>query len=171
MSERTCPWCSATASDGATACPECGAALAQRETIGDITIPGVTSVAPSLQAYGARPLRLRPPSPSQGVAAGVIAAAALGGPVGLAALGGIAAVAATEYRSAGGDDSGPVDLDGVGRPSEAALMVLAGLESAPQGHDTAAAGGPAVAGAESSSRPDSIPIVPEHDPWWDLPGS
>ena len=50
------------------AAPSCGAALAQRESIGDLRIPGLTSVDPALEDFDKRPLHLRGPSPSQGMA-------------------------------------------------------------------------------------------------------
>jgi len=129
-SGRPCPWCSALASPEATQCPACGAALAQRESIGDLVIPGVTTVDPALQAYASQPLRIPGSSRSQGIAGGaVVAAAAAGGPLGLVALGGLAAVAASEYLGAGRGMSGAaVDGTDVGRPSEAVLQALKRLD-------------------------------------------
>lgn len=129
-SGRHCPWCSALASPEATQCPACGAALAQRESIGDLVIPGVTTVDPALQAYAAQPLRIPGSSPSQGIAGGaVVAAAAVGGPLGLAALGGLAAVAASEYLGAGRGTSGAtIDVKDVGRPSDAVLQAARRLD-------------------------------------------
>ena len=43
-----CPWCATPAAEGATRCSSCGAALAQRESIGDLVIPGLTAVDPAL---------------------------------------------------------------------------------------------------------------------------
>lgn len=132
---QTCPWCSASALADATQCPACGAALAQRESIGDLVIPGVTSVDPGLQAYAAQPVHIPGPNPSQGMAAGgVAAAAALGGPLGLAAaLGGLAALAAVEYQGAESRSGGPaVKPDAVGQPSEAALLALERLGQVPK---------------------------------------
>jgi len=126
---RQCPWCSAAATAEATHCGACGAALAQRESIGDLVVPGVTTVDPALQAIANQPLRLRGASPTQSMASGAIAAAVAGGPVGLAALGGLAAVATTEYLGAGRGGSGaPADLGAVGRPSEAVLQAVERLE-------------------------------------------
>jgi RNA polymerase subunit RPABC4/transcription elongation factor Spt4 len=125
---RTCPWCSAFASDEATRCPECGAALAQREDIGGLVIPGVTAIDPALQAIDGQPIHLRGPSPSQGMANGVMVAAVMGGPVGLAIVGGIAASAAVEYMSAGRGGSRSQDLEDVGRPSPSTLLALERLE-------------------------------------------
>ena len=127
---RSCPWCSALASAEATPPGACGAALAQRTTIGDLVIPGMTTVDPALQAYAAQPLRIPGSSPTQGIAGGAfMAATAAGGPLGLAALGGLAAVAAAEYlgasRGMAGDAIDPTD---VGRPSEAVLQALKRLD-------------------------------------------
>ena len=65
---RTCPWCSAAAAADATTCATCGAALAQRETIGDLQIAGLTSVDPALLDADSRPFHLTGPSPTHGVA-------------------------------------------------------------------------------------------------------
>lgn len=127
---RACPWCSAAASESETSCHACGAALAQRESIGDLVIPGVTTVDPGLQAYADQPMRMSRPSPSQGMASGVIAASTIGGPVALAAIGGLAAVGAAEYLGARRGDPGKHgDLAEIGRPSEAVLLAAEQLES------------------------------------------
>ena len=120
---RTCAWCSTpAASHEATSCASCGAALAQRESIGDLAIPGLTAVDAALQDFDKRPLHLRGPSPSQGMAPAVIVGAMAGGPIGLAAIGGVAAVAAAEYLGARRPGSGA--LEDVGRPSEIALQAI-----------------------------------------------
>jgi hypothetical protein len=159
-SRRTCPWCSATAADADTGCQSCGAALAQRESIADLQIPGVTSVDPALVAADQQPLHLTGPSPSQGVAHGAIAAAVIGGPVGLAALGGIAAVAAAEYAGARRPGLDAASLADLGKPSEAALLALEHLVS-PGGNDP----DPAPGGAG----PDAVEPAQLADPWRDLP--
>ena len=146
---RTCPWCAAPAPETATQCPACGAALAQRESIGGLVIPGVTTVDPALAAIDGRPMRLPGNSPTQGMAGGVAMAAAVGGPVALAAIGGLAAVAAAEYLGAGrGSSGGPAQLADVGRPSEVALRALENLESQETG---------------------TSPSEQQSDPWRDLP--
>jgi hypothetical protein len=123
--ERTCAWCSASAPPAATLCPACGAALAQRESLGGVMIPGVTDVHPALAAFDAQPIRMHGPSPTQGLASGAIVAAVAGGPAGLIALGGIVAVAAVEYLgSRNPDGSGPLDLESVGKLSGTAQLVL-----------------------------------------------
>ena len=121
-----CPWCATPATEGATRCTTCGAALAQRESIGDLVIPGLTSVDPALKDLDGRPIHLRGPSPSQGVASGIVVAAAAGGPVGLAILGGVGAIAATEYLGAGGKDG--QGQAHVGETSEAVLQAIARLD-------------------------------------------
>jgi ribosomal protein L40E len=125
---QTCQWCSAAAPVEATQCPSCGAALARRESIGDLVIPGVTSVDPALLDADGRPLHLPGASLSQGMAGGVMVAAMAGGPVGLAALGGLAAVGAAEYVGAGRRGGVGPDLDGLGRPSSAALELVDRLD-------------------------------------------
>ncbi len=127
---RTCPWCSAAASADATQCRSCGAALAQRDSIADLVIPGVTNVDPALSAYDAQPIRLRAASPSQGMAGGALLGAAMGGPMAVAAIGGLVAVAAAEYLGARqGERGAPIDPASVGEPSEAVRQALERLEA------------------------------------------
>ncbi|HEV2006306.1 MAG TPA: hypothetical protein VGQ85_06785 [Candidatus Limnocylindrales bacterium] len=126
---RTCAWCSAPAAAEATHCPACGAALAQRESLGGVVIPGVTDVHPALVALDAQPIRMRGPSPTQGLASGAMMAAVVGGPAGLIAIGGIVAVAAVEYLGdRNPDGTGPLDLESVGKLSGTAQMVLERIE-------------------------------------------
>lgn len=173
---RTCPWCAAAAADEAVQCATCGAALAQRETIGDLRIPGLTSVDPALEDFDKRPLHLRGPSPSQGMAPALIVGAMAGGPIGLAAIGGVAAVAAAEYigasRGAGGS---PED---VGKPSEAVLQALSRLEekggqpSAPGAKpsaDTAPGANPDTPAADGSDAAPATLAGDDRDIWRDLP--
>jgi hypothetical protein len=126
----TCPWCATPAAEGATRCSNCGAALAQRESIGDLVVPGLTAVDPALKDFDSRPLHLRGPSPTQGVASGLIVAAAAGGPIGLAIIGGVGAVAAAEYMGAGGEKG--KGHEHVGETSEAVLQALERLERGEQ---------------------------------------
>lgn len=123
---RTCPWCATPAAEDATRCSSCGAALAQRESIGDLVVPGLTAVDPALKDFDSRPLHLRGPSPTQGVASGLIVAAAAGGPIGLAIIGGVGAVAAAEYMGAGGEKG--KGHEHVGETSEAVLQALDRLQ-------------------------------------------
>jgi hypothetical protein len=124
---QTCQWCSAAAPVEATQCPSCGAALARRESIGDLVIPGVTSVRSDLLDADGRPLHIPGASNVQGMAGGAMVAAMAGGPVGLAALGGLAAVGAAEYVAARRRGDGP-DLDELGRPSSVALELANRLD-------------------------------------------
>jgi hypothetical protein len=124
----SCPWCATPAAPDATRCSSCGAALAQRESIGDLVIPGLTAVDPALQDLKDRPLHLTGPSPSHGVASSVIAAAALGGPVGLAIIGGVGAVAAAEYMGANRTGPDGVPVDQVGQASGAVLQAIEKLD-------------------------------------------
>jgi len=162
---RTCPWCSAVAAANDTQCPACGAALAQRESLAGLVIPGVTAVDPALAAFDAQPTHIKGPSPSQGMASGVIVAAAAGGPIGFAAIGGIAAVAAVEYlgaRNAG--RTGPADLESVGKPSGAALMALEKLASEGEGDNSA----PGTTVGATEATPDAAPNPADLDPWRDV---
>jgi hypothetical protein len=161
---RTCSWCSAAAPASATRCPSCGAALAQRESIGDLVIPGVTTVDPALQAIDGQPIHLRGPSPTQGMASGMMAAAVLPGPLAIAAIGGLAAVGAAEYLGAGRHAGERPAIGDIGQPSEVTLRALERLEGAESGQVALPATDPwrdltvAPAGTATSD-----------DPWRDLP--
>jgi hypothetical protein len=146
---RTCAWCSAAAPIEATTCPSCGAAMAQRESIGDLQLSGLTNVDPSLLDAAGRPLHIPGASPAQGMAGGVMLAAMAGGPVGLAAAGGLAVVGAAEYGLAGRRNAdGTLALDDLGRPSEVALRAVERLDH------------------EGSEEPAAETL----DPWRDEPG-
>jgi len=150
--ERQCPWCSARGSADMRRCPSCDAALVQRDRIGDLVIPGVTDVDPTLSQYAADPLRIPGASPSQSVAGSAIGAAAIvGGPAGLVALGGLAAVAAVEYLGAG-DAARQAAAARLGQPSEAVLQMLERIEKDEQVPET-----PPVDGPET---PDESPAQP-----------
>ena len=161
--ERSCPWCSAPATAEATTCSSCGAALAQRESLGDVRIAGLTAVDPALAAVADRPMRLAGPSPSHGVADAAVAAVVIGGPAGLAIMGGIAAVAAAEYAGAMRPGLGSPDLADVGRPSEVALKALEQVEAASRDEPEGAEAQPAGPTEEAPA-----PMA-ELDPWRDLP--
>jgi len=106
---RVCPWCSVAVLPGATHCPACGDALAQRESIDGLAIAGVTTVDPALEAYAAHPLLMPLPVPAgvgpvSNVAGTMAQQAALAAPYG------------SSLRS-----GGPVvDPSTVGEPSDAA---------------------------------------------------
>jgi len=165
---RTCAWCGTpAASPDATSCASCGAALAQRESIGDLAISGLTAVDAALQDYDKRPLHLRGPSPSQGMAPALIVGAMAGGPIGIAAIGGVAAVAAAEFL--GARRPGGQTLDEVGKPSEVAIRALEHLDAVGAGPGTGdpAGGAPADVAAEAAADPgmsiwrDLPPVAPE----------
>jgi len=163
-----CPWCATPAAADADRCTSCGAALAQRETIGELLIPGVTSVDPALQDYDKRPLHITGPSPSQGMAPALIVGAMAGGPAGLAAIGGVAAVAAVEYLGTG-RGAGSANLQDVGRPSEVVLQALGRMEDGTIDR----AGQVASTESRSSNRPlnDSAAADNRRSIWRDLPAA
>jgi hypothetical protein len=113
---RECPWCSAPVPPDATRCPACGDALAQRESIDDLPIAGVTIVDPLLQAYAAQPLRIPLPLPS-----GVDP---IGGSIDLTGMAELAALAAP----ANADAHAPVDPNTLGKPSDAARQAVERLD-------------------------------------------
>ena len=165
-SARTCAWCGTAAAPEATTCASCGAALAQRESIGDLAIPGLTAVDAALQDFDKRPLHLRGPSPSQGMAPALIVGAMAGGPIGLAAIGGVAAVAAAEYLGASRGGSAAA-LENVGKPSEVVLRALENLD-ADAGRPSDAPG-PTPAEAEDSSGAATDAADDGRSIWRDLP--
>lgn len=153
--EPTCPWCAAPAAHGATRCSACGAALAQRESLGGVRIPGLTSVDPALEDFDKRPLQLRGPSPTQGMAPAFIIGALAGGPAGLVAMGGVAALAGVEFAANQHDGTDKQELADIGRPSEVALQALQHL-----GEDEPADSAPAAA---------ELPADHGMSVWRDLP--
>lgn len=176
---RHCPWCAAPAAADATMCRECGAALAQRESIGDVRIPGLTSVDPALEEYDKRPMRLRGPSPSQGVAPALIIGAVAGGPIGLVAIGGVAAVAGAEFLANQRGGGATLNLEDVGKPSEVLLQALEQERAAETvgpatalgsilAADSAAESGPRL-GADPTTEPDAAAADGGKSIWRDLP--
>ena len=160
---RRCAWCEAAAPKEATSCPACGAALAQREDVGGLVIPGVTSVDPALAAFDARPHHLAGGSPTQSIMSSVIPAAMLGGPLAVVTLGGIATVAAAEYLGARRDGaSTPATLEAVGRASEAALRAVARLDRGETLGDPSAE--PSSAEPSSAEPPSAEPRAAEPPP-------
>lgn len=111
-----CPWCSAPVPPDATRCPACGDALAQRESIDNLAIAGVTTVDPTLQAYAAQPLHIPLPMPSS--------VDPIGGPINLTGMAELAALAAPANVGA----RAPVDPSSVGEPTEAALLAVERLD-------------------------------------------
>ena len=159
---RTCAWCATPAADDATTCSSCGAALAQRDSLGDVRIPGLTAVDPALEDYARRPMHLRGPSASQGVAPALIVGATAGGPIGAVLIGGVVSVAAAEYLGAKQPGTGGgAARDDVGKPSEVALK---GLEKAKSD-------APAVSAAPDAEpeEPDAAATDGGMSIWRDLP--
>jgi hypothetical protein len=159
---RTCAWCATPASHDATTCGSCGAALAQRESLGDVRIAGLTAVDPALEDYDKRPMHLRGPSASHGVAPALIVGATAGGPIGAVLIGGVVAVAAAEYLGAKQPGTGGAARDDVGKPSEVALQALEHAE-ATAGDAPAAKPDPEAAEADAAAADGGMSI------WRDLP--
>jgi hypothetical protein len=159
----TCPWCAATAVPGATTCSECGAALAQRESLGGVQIHGLTSVDPALVDFDKRPLHIHGPSPTQGLAPAFIVGALAGGPAGLVAMGGVAALAGVEFVASQHDGTDKRELGDVGRPSEVALQALQHLD------DESTATHATAADADAAPEPDAAAADGGMSVWRDLP--
>lgn len=177
--ERQCPWCAAAARPDDSVCSACGAALAQRESIGDVLIPGLTGLDPALEDFDKRPLHLRGPSPSQGVAPALIIGAVAGGPIGLVAIGGVAAVAGAEFLAARHGGPGSANLEDVGKPSE---VLLQALEQERTATGPATALGSMIAAdstaepepgtvAEPAEKPDAAAADDGMSIWRDLPAA
>ena len=167
VSAPQCPWCAAPVAEGASTCGACGAAVAQRESIGGIKIAGLTAVDPALEDFDKRPLHLRGPSPSQGLAPALMIGAAAGGPIGLLAIGGVAAVAGVEFLGSTRDGVDGPALEAVGKPSEVLLQALehdgdeeAGAEMAGDAEDPA---------ATARQEPDAAAADGGRSIWRDLP--
>jgi hypothetical protein len=166
---RTCAWCATPATDDATTCASCGAALAQHESLGDVRIPGLTAVDPALEDFDKRPLHLRGPSPSQGAAPALIVGAAAGGPIGAVLIGGVVAVAAAEYLGAKQPGTGAAAGD-VGKPSELALQALEKVRAASAAGAAAPGAVPAEPGQPAApSEPDAAAADGGMSIWRDLP--
>lgn len=159
----TCPWCAAPAAPDANRCSACGAALAQRESLGGVLIPGLTSVDPALMDFDQRPLHIPGPSPTQGLAPALIVGALAGGPAGLVAMGGVAGLAGVEFAASQHDGTDTQELADVGKPSEVALQALAHLDDGQLGATPAADAGERSAGPDAAAAEDGLSI------WRDLP--
>lgn len=160
---RTCPWCATPAAHDATTCATCGAALAQRESLGDVVIPGLTGLDPALEDFDKRPMHLRGPSASQGAAPALIVGAAAGGPIGAVLIGGVVAVAAAEYLGAKGPGTAGTALDQLGQPSELALQALEHADAAKPAAEPAGAAEPEAAEPDAAAADGGMSI------WRDLP--
>jgi hypothetical protein len=159
-----CPWCNEPVRPEDKTCRACGAAIAQRDDIAGLKIPGLTSVDPALEDYDKRPMHLRGPSASHAVAPALIVAAA-GGPIGLVAIGGVAAVAAAEYMGTKHGASSQTALEDIGKPHE--LLVQA-LERS-KDPTAAGAGAEIPEDATEEQEPDHAEDDGGRSIWRDLP--
>jgi hypothetical protein len=165
--ERRCPWCSTAAPADATRCASCGASLAERDSLGEMAIPGVTEVDPAVKeaermarwraknANAAKPHLLGP----VGGAAGGVFGYAIGSAIDSFVLGRVPSYAPPPR---------PID------PSETSLRVASSLDGSNATSDP---------GPEPPPRPDTFedvetmaeaaekPLAPGQleDPWTDLP--
>ncbi|MEW5991575.1 MAG: hypothetical protein AB1736_09585 [Chloroflexota bacterium] len=162
---RSCPWCSATNPPEARQCACCGAAIAQRDDLGGVVVPGVTGVDPNL--LGSPSSLASPMLRSQGTLGALNAVSQVNATLGLAA----AAAYLGQDAIKGMLGANDADLETVGRPSEAALQAIEKLER--ERDDAARASGavaPSGAGPTSTEPPAADPATPEPpDPWADLP--
>jgi testis-expressed sequence 13 family protein len=146
-----CPWCSATNTPDARTCRSCGAAIAQRDDLGGVVVPGVTGVDPNL--LGAPGSIASPVLRSQGTMGALNAVSQVNATLGLAA----AAAILGQDTVKGMLGLKDADLDAVGKPSEAALQAFERLERDAD-----------VGDARDS--PEEASKTPAPDPWSDLPG-
>ena len=150
-----CQWCSAVTPQGATHCPTCGASLAERESLGDIPIPGVTEIDPAL------PQEHDPLHTVMVVQGNSMSPNALGGRSPLNALpGGFGfglAMGAALVKGFERLAQEQPDPSLVGKPSAAALSLAKRLDGGEQA--------PSTPDEDEPSAPSSMPP----DPWVDLP--
>ncbi len=123
-----CPWCSAPAT-GSNICPNCGAVMAQRDSLGGLVIPGVTDVDSNLVPPTTTSAALHSQSVSNRIALGTTGSLASG-----VVVAGAAAVLARDALS-GTFQSGGTGQE-VGRPSDAAVAMLKRLETEPAPPET-----------------------------------
>lgn len=154
----TCPWCSATNAPEARQCANCGAAIAQRDDLGGVVVPGVTGVDPNL--LGTPSSLASPVLRSQGTLGALNAVSQVNATLGLAA----AAAVLGQDTIKGMLGANDADLEAVGKPSEAALLAVERLEGASV-VDPEASGGQ----IESGGGPAAGPAAEPPDPWADLP--
>ncbi|HEX7491999.1 MAG TPA: hypothetical protein VF337_09890 [Candidatus Limnocylindrales bacterium] len=149
-----CPWCSAATPPGATHCPSCQASLAERESLGDILVPGVTGIDPYLvHRHDTMNKVMSVPGAKLGAISGTLG-------IGLS----IAATLATEMERRSEERTRPRPLR-IGVPPSEALELAERLDKASE----AGYGGavpPAEASQPNSAAPDP---APEMSPWADTP--
>ncbi len=120
---RRCPWCSTEVGPEASKCPSCGAAVAQRESVGGLVIPGVTSVDPAYQSTGSSLIRSTLRAQQTSASLGAIGQVNQGASVAVAG-----ALLARDYMKGMFSGVDPADVSRVGQPSEAALLAAERLE-------------------------------------------
>ncbi|HEX4898054.1 MAG TPA: hypothetical protein VFV53_06795 [Candidatus Limnocylindrales bacterium] len=158
----TCPWCSASNPVEARRCVSCGAAIAQRDDLGGVVVPGVTGVDPNL--LGTPSSLASPVLRSQGTLGALNAVSQVNATLGLAA----AAAILGQDTIKGMLGANDADLEAVGKPSEAAMLAVEKLEREP----AAAAGAESESAAAAPGVPAPSgggPTAPAVDPWADLP--
>jgi hypothetical protein len=156
-----CPWCSAANAPAARQCAGCGAAIAQRDDLGGVVVPGVTGVDPNL--LGTPSSLASPVLRSQGTLGAINAVSHVNATLGLAA----AAAILGQDTIKGMLGANDADLEALGKPSEAALLAVENLEREP-----AAAAAAAESDAEAPAAPAPSgggPTAQAVDPWADLP--
>lgn len=149
----TCPWCSASNLLEARQCASCGAAIAQRDDLGGVVVPGVTGVDPNL--LGTPRSLASPMLRSQGTLGALNAVSQVNATLGLAA----AAAYLGKDTIKGMLGANDADLERVGKPSEAALQAIEKLEREGDGSAEEGPGEP----------PSGAGPAPVTDPWSDLP--
>ena len=149
-----CPWCSGKNVPDARQCATCGAAIAQRDDLGGVVVPGVTGVDPNL--LGTPSSLASPVLRSQGTLGALNAVSQVNATLGLAA----AAAILGQDTIKGMLGAKDADIDAVGRPSEAALLAVERLERESSA-DSEPGGGQAPSG--------DGPAAQLPDPWADLP--
>jgi len=190
---RSCSWCDTPAAPDVAFCASCGASLAQREDLGDLSIPGVTTVDPALVPSGGA---LSPAAAARTRVGAINLAASISGISGAVGVG-VVFLAADALKSRQGRNPQPENL---GKPSEAAVTFAARLADAdrrfvvPSTEDpgagtlppaTTAAEAPPAEGklpemalaAAPATAPETIPDSGPGDPaaadpdaWWNRPG-
>ena len=158
-----CPWCSTTNAPDARQCRSCGAAIAQREDLGGVVVPGVTGIDPNL--LGTPASLASPMLRSQGTMGAINAVSHVNATLGLAAAAAILGQDSVKGMLGMKD----ADLGSVGVPSEAALQAvekLAREQDAARAAAERAAAGPSGDGPQAGSTAGAAPPA---DPWRDLP--
>jgi hypothetical protein len=158
-----CPWCSGRNAPDARQCATCGAAIAQRDDLGGVVVPGVTGVDPNL--LGTPSSLASPVLRSQGTLGAINAVSHVNATLGLVA----AAAILGQDTIKGMLGANDADLDAVGKPSEAALLAVEKLEREPAAAAAEAESEGAVPAAPAPS--GGGPTAPAVDPWADLPES